>query len=96
MARLTQKTKQKLNTLAELFYYIHGYNCAEEFDFSASYHPLEKACWNKAVSAYAFLHKKPDAMQWQVGSDNSDSDSDFEDKDEEAECEAMIGCQFEE
>lgn len=79
MTKLTTRTKEKLNTLARILYSLDGYRRGKDFDFSTAFHPQEKGCWNKAVVAYSFLQKKPEALEWQVGrNSNWEDDSEVE------------------
>lgn len=51
-----KKTDRKLvddcNTLARLFYSLHGYQVPEDYRFYEATHPQEVGMWNLAVAAY--------------------------------------------
>ena len=68
---MTPKIKQELNLLADMMLMIDGYrSCLESdsklFDFSKSELPRDQKSWNKALTAYAFLNKKPEMLKFQV------------------------------
>lgn len=58
--------KAEVNRLAALFYKAQGYKSYEGFDFSESQHPSEKALWNQALIAFAFIKNDFDLLDYQV------------------------------
>ncbi|MBH8566767.1 hypothetical protein I8748_32225 [Nostoc sp. CENA67] len=55
------KIRERLNRLAAKFYAQMGYVVREEFDFTTSQHPTEKAVYRMAEIAYEeFMGDRPD------------------------------------
>jgi len=54
MAKLTKKQKQMLNTIAQHFSTMDGFELEGE-DFSKARHHQARSQWNKAVVAYAVI-----------------------------------------
>lgn len=50
-----QTTRQRVNELAWGFYYLHGYEQPERYDFSQATHPQEKLMFALAEYAYEFF-----------------------------------------
>jgi len=65
MEELNFLFKERINTLAGLFYQNMNKNAGEGFDFSASTHPEERACWNNAVIAFSYINEDPDLLKYQ-------------------------------
>jgi hypothetical protein len=70
---MTPELKQELNLLADMMLMVDGYkSCLESesegglYDCSTSTLPRFQKAWNKAVTAYSFLNKKPDVLRFQI------------------------------
>jgi hypothetical protein len=66
MSELNFLMKAKINGLASNFYLMEGKNAGANFDFSASTHPEEYACWNKAIVAFAYINKDNGILKYQT------------------------------
>jgi len=61
----------EINRLAATFYQMNGRKFMPDHEFSASTHPEEVDCWNKAIIAFAYINKDNDLIKYQVkASDN--------------------------
>ena len=56
----------KINTLAATFYQMDGRIFDPKIDFKNSSHPEERACWNKAIVAHAFINKDSGLLKFQA------------------------------
>jgi hypothetical protein len=70
---MTPKIKEELNLLADMMLMVEGYkSCLHNnpkgtlYDCSTSTTLRCQKAWNQAVTAYAFLNKKPDILKLQV------------------------------
>lgn len=51
---MTKKNKKEINSLANLFYRLHGYQQDFDYDFSTARHPQEKLMFKMAEVSKQF------------------------------------------
>jgi hypothetical protein len=73
ICEMTPEIRQKLNLLADMMLMVDGYkSCLDSesegglYDCSTSTLPRCQKAWNKAVTAYSYLNKKPDMLRFQI------------------------------
>lgn len=51
---MSKEEKKNCNSLAALFYGMHGCDIPPGYDFSRATHPQEKSMWNLAEASFIF------------------------------------------